>query len=81
MTFGGAVTLSRLIEELQTLAATPGFGYCRQVAAHLLVVANSPVRNMGSWAGNLMIKHGHREFPSDVFLLLTAARARLVVGE
>ena len=80
-TFGGAVTLSRLIEELQSLSAVPGFSHCRQMATHLLVVANTPVRNMGSWAGNLMIKHAHREFPSDVFLLLTAARARLLVGE
>ncbi|XP_043217578.1 indole-3-acetaldehyde oxidase-like isoform X1 [Amphibalanus amphitrite] len=80
-TFGGAVTLSRLIEELQLLAPTAGFAHCRQMASHLLLVANTPVRNMGSWAGNLMIKHAHREFPSDVFLLLTAARAKIVVAD
>ena len=79
--FGGAVTLTRLVEELRSLSASAGFRHCQQVAAHLLVVANTPVRNMASWAGNLMIKHAHREFPSDVFLLLTAARARLVIGE
>ena len=80
-TFGAAVTLSRLVEELQQLADSAGFGHCRQLAAHLLLVANTPVRNMASWAGNLMIKHAHREFPSDVFLLLTAARAQIAVGE
>ncbi|XP_037075287.1 LOW QUALITY PROTEIN: indole-3-acetaldehyde oxidase-like [Pollicipes pollicipes] len=81
VSFGSAVTLSRLIEELQSLSETAGFRHCGQMASHLLVVANTPVRNMGSWAGNLMIKYHHREFPSDVFLLLTTARAKLVVAD
>lgn len=34
---------------------------------------------MGTIAGNLMTKHSYREFPSDVFTLLTAIGARINV--
>ncbi|XP_037080516.1 xanthine dehydrogenase-like [Pollicipes pollicipes] len=51
------------------------------MARHLLLVANTPVRNAGTWAGNLMIKYHHREFPSDVFLLLAAAKAKLKIAD
>ena len=78
--FGAAVTLSELIKELDHLSRTPGFRHCAQMARHLRVVANTPVRNAATWAGNLMIKHKHRDFPSDVFLLLTAAKAKLKIG-
>ena len=78
--FGAAVSLSELIKELDHLSRTPGFRHCAQMARHLRVVANTPVRNAATWAGNLMIKYKHREFPSDVFLLLTAAKAKLKIG-
>ena len=80
VTLGAAVSLSRLVEELQLLAPTTGFRHFSDMASHLLVVANTPVRNAGSWAGNLMLKHAHNEFPSDVFLLLAAAGGRLQIG-
>ena len=79
--FGAAVTLSELIKELDHLSRSPGYRHCAQMAKHLRVVANTPVRNAATWAGNLMIKYKHREFPSDVFLLLTAAGAKLKIGE
>lgn len=33
----------------------------------------------GSWAGNLMLKHKHHEFPSDIFLTLLAVDAQLTL--
>lgn len=44
---------------------------------HLLKIASTQVRNVGTWAGNLMVFLGHQEFPSDAVLALTTARARL----
>ncbi|XP_043246690.1 abscisic-aldehyde oxidase-like [Amphibalanus amphitrite] len=79
--FGAAVTLSQFIKELDHLSGTPGYRHCAQMAKHLRVVANTPVRNAATWAGNLMIKYKHRDFPSDVFLLLTAAKAKLKIVE
>ncbi|KAF0303805.1 Indole-3-acetaldehyde oxidase [Amphibalanus amphitrite] len=78
--FGAAVTLSELISEFDELAKRTGYKHCAEMAKHLRVVANTPVRNAATWAGNLMIKHKYRDFPSDVFLLLTAAKAKLKIG-
>jgi hypothetical protein len=37
------------------------------------------VRNAGCWAGNLMLFHRHRAFPSDVNLVFAAAAASLTI--
>jgi xanthine dehydrogenase/oxidase len=42
-------------------------------------VANTNVRNIGSIGGNLMLKHDHPDFPSDIFLLLETVGASLYV--
>ena len=34
----------------------------------------------GSWAGNLMLKHVHQGFQSDIFLTLLAVEAELTIG-
>ena len=47
------------------------------MAAHLKKVANVSVRNVGTLAGNLMLKKGHNAFPSDVFNLLVAAGGKV----
>ena len=75
---GGAVTLSALIAALQAhAAASPAaFG---TMATHISHVAHAQVRNVGSWAGNLMLAAAHKGFPSDVALLLAAANASLEV--
>jgi xanthine dehydrogenase/oxidase len=33
---------------------------------------------MGTLAGNLMLKHAHNDFPSDVFVLLEAIGASVI---
>jgi len=45
------------------------------VAKHLKLIASYGIRNQGSLAGNLMMKHAHNDFPSDVFLSLETAGA------
>lgn len=37
-------------------------------------------KQTGSWAGNLMLKHAHQGFQSDIFLTLLAAKAELTIG-
>jgi xanthine dehydrogenase iron-sulfur cluster and FAD-binding subunit A len=46
-------------------------------ANHLSKIANTQVRNAGSWAGNLMVFLKYPTFPSDAVLALTTANARL----
>jgi xanthine dehydrogenase/oxidase len=36
------------------------------IANHIQHIANWQVRNVASWAGNLMMKHDHPDFPSDL---------------
>ena len=45
------------------------------VAHHLKKIASYGIRNQGSLGGNLMMKHDHPDFPSDVFLSLETAGA------
>ncbi|XP_037071031.1 probable aldehyde oxidase 4 [Pollicipes pollicipes] len=63
--FGAAVTLSELIEELKLLSKTAGYRHCAEMVKHLQLVANTPVRNAGTWAGNLMIKRSERDERSN----------------
>uniref|UniRef100_A0A182Q7D1 FAD-binding PCMH-type domain-containing protein n=1 Tax=Anopheles farauti TaxID=69004 RepID=A0A182Q7D1_9DIPT len=77
---GAGLTLTEFIALLeQTAEQHLNFTYCTQMAKHIRRVANLPVRNVGTIGGNLMIKHQHPEFPSDVFLLLEAVGATLTV--
>lgn len=75
---GGAVSLSNLIGLLQTnQGKSVTFEH---LASHLLKVANVPVRNVGTWAGNLMLTHDNDNFPSDVFTMMAAAGATLTIA-
>ncbi len=73
---GAGVSLSVLIEQL---ASNQSLTF-QHLAKHLRKIANVPVRNIGSWAGNLMLTHDHDNFPSDVFTTMAAAGATVTVG-
>lgn len=80
ITLGANVSLKRAIEVFEEAAGNPGFQHLKELAKHWGVVANVAVRNVGTIAGNLMMKHTHQEFPSDIFLTLLAADAQLAIG-
>ncbi|XP_065561755.1 uncharacterized protein LOC136028074 isoform X2 [Artemia franciscana] len=75
MIIGGSVPLSTFIKVLKDASDLDGFAYSSALADHLQKVANLAVRNTGSVAGNLMLKHRHPEFPSDLFVILEAVGA------
>ena len=68
---GANVTITDAINLLETTEDEVFVG----VAHHMKKIASYGIRNQGSLAGNLMMKHGHNEFPSDVFLSLETAGA------
>jgi xanthine dehydrogenase/oxidase len=76
---GSAIPLSALIELLETHKDSSPATFS-QLAGHLSKVANVPVRNVGSWAGNLMLTHDYNDFPSDVFVMMAAVGATLSIA-
>lgn len=79
LTVGSAIPLNMLIETLRNNSdRSPSTFYL--LADHLSKIANVPVRNVGSWAGNLMLTHDHDNFPSDVFVVMAAVGATLSIA-
>ncbi|XP_073232045.1 xanthine dehydrogenase/oxidase-like [Porites lutea] len=76
---GAGVSLNTFISVLNNIASTwEGFNV---MADHIRKVANVPVRNVGGIAGNLMLTHAHSGFPSDIFTILEAVEACLIIGD
>uniref|UniRef100_S4RAN8 FAD-binding PCMH-type domain-containing protein n=1 Tax=Petromyzon marinus TaxID=7757 RepID=S4RAN8_PETMA len=76
---GSSVSLNKLIGSLREHAdQSESFA---ATAEHLSKVANQSVRNAGGWAGNLMMKHAHRDFVSDVFVVLEAAGTKIRISD
>ncbi|KAJ2951524.1 hypothetical protein O0L34_g13676 [Tuta absoluta] len=73
-------TLTEAIEIFKHMSKQEYFKYLEKFVDHLKLVAHVPVRNLGTIAGNLMIKYQHNEFPSDVFLLFETVGAQLTIG-
>ncbi|GAB0094282.1 xanthine dehydrogenase [Sergentomyia squamirostris] len=76
---GANIPLAEFMKVLTEASAKQEFAYGVQMVKHIDLVANVPVRNVGSVAGNLMIKHQHNDFPSDIFLLLVAVGAKFTI--
>ena len=72
---GSAVPINDLVEQLNKAhEASPSTTVTYpEIARHCLLIANNQVRNVGTWAGNIMIYAKHPEFPSDLVTTLSAA--------
>ncbi|XP_001654510.2 xanthine dehydrogenase [Aedes aegypti] len=82
LTLGANTTLSELMTILQDAAnSNPEYLYCQELVKHVDLIANVPVRNTGTIAGNLSMKNQHNEFPSDLFLILEAVGAKITLAE
>ncbi|CAG9123156.1 unnamed protein product [Plutella xylostella] len=78
---GGGMALSDMMELFKKLSEeNEDFSYLKQFYDHMDLVAHIPVRNIGTIAGNLCLKHSHNEFQSDLFLLLETVRAMITVA-
>nr|XP_039264202.1 indole-3-acetaldehyde oxidase-like [Styela clava] len=77
LTLGANVSLNNLISIFeQNSSHSVTFNV---MAKHIKKIANVPVRNVGSWVGNLSMKRIHPEFPSDLFTLFEAYSVRLEI--
>ncbi|CAG0900815.1 unnamed protein product [Cyprideis torosa] len=80
ITIGALVTLTKMVSELKSIASTDKmFSYANDVANHIRFIANPPVRNSATWAGNMMMKKLHPDFPSDLYVILEAIGAKMQI--
>ncbi|XP_076232212.1 xanthine dehydrogenase/oxidase [Calliopsis andreniformis] len=81
LTIGSNISLTTAMEIFHKYSKDANFEYLQHLAQHIDLIAGYTVRNLGTLAGNLMIKHQYREFPSDLFLILETAGAQLHIAE
>ncbi|XP_075153163.1 uncharacterized protein LOC142226821 [Haematobia irritans] len=79
LTLGANLTLSETMEIFSKVSRQSGFEYCHELWQHFALIANVPVRNNGTLAGNISVKRAHPDFASDVFLLLETLNADIVI--
>ncbi|XP_055329954.1 uncharacterized protein LOC129582465 [Paramacrobiotus metropolitanus] len=77
---GAAVSLTDVINTFDAESKNEGFQYLAKLAGLLRRTAQPPVRNAGSWGGNLAMKHRHPDFQSETFIALAIADATIVLG-
>ena len=79
--FGAAGEQVDESDDLLTLFLLSGEGepIFSEISHHLSLIASVGIKNQGTLAGNLMMKHAHQYFPSDVFLTLTTIGAMLEI--
>ncbi|CAE8611980.1 unnamed protein product [Polarella glacialis] len=77
LTIGAASSLSVLIANLEALTAS--IPQLAAIVRHLRLVAHPQVRDVASWAGNVMLAKTHPDYPSDVCLLLALLKAKLTL--
>ncbi|XP_037293387.1 xanthine dehydrogenase 1 [Manduca sexta] len=76
---GAGTTLTNLLDVFEEISKEGDFWYLHTLREHVQKVAHISVRNLATLAGNLMIKYQHRDFPSDLFLLLECIGAQLSI--
>jgi len=81
LVLGGGITFTIALQTFQKYSYDIGFKYLSQLAQYVEMIANIPVRNIGTIAGNLMLKYQHKDFSSDLFLMLETIGAQVHVLE
>ncbi|CAK1583031.1 unnamed protein product [Parnassius mnemosyne] len=77
---GAGNSLTEMMRKFKVYARiNDDFQYLEQFNKHMELVANVPVRNIGTIGGNLAMKNAHHEFPSDIFLLLMTVQAMVTI--
>ncbi|CAG2214889.1 XDH [Mytilus edulis] len=78
---GGNLSITQLIEVFTRFKLASSYAYFTQLINMLQKVATRSVRSLGCWAGNLMLKHLHPEFQSDIYVSLEAANVGLMIAD
>ncbi|XP_034832567.1 uncharacterized protein [Maniola hyperantus] len=57
------------------------FRYLKEFVKHFDLIAQNPVRKLGSLAGNIMLKYRDPSYPSDVFVLFETIGATITIRD
>nr|XP_026487932.1 xanthine dehydrogenase 1-like [Vanessa tameamea] len=76
---GAGNTLTDVMSIFKTMCTHEYFDYLSILIDHIKLVAHIPVRNLGTIAGNLMLKNKHHEFASDIYLLFETVGAQVTI--
>ncbi|XP_046968166.1 xanthine dehydrogenase 1-like [Vanessa cardui] len=76
---GAGNTLTEVMNIFTAMSTHEDFEYLNILNDHLKLVAHIPVRNMGTVAGNLILKNQHHEFQSDIFLIFETVGAQVTI--
>ncbi|XP_050301532.1 xanthine dehydrogenase/oxidase-like [Anthonomus grandis grandis] len=77
---GANISLSKTMDIFNEAAKKyASFSYLMEAANHIDLIANVPVRNIGTLAGNLMLKHQNPRFQSDIFVILETIKATIII--
>ncbi|KAM7359329.1 uncharacterized protein ACRADG_006685 [Cochliomyia hominivorax] len=77
---GANLSLTETMDIFTEASKEIGFEYCEQLWNHFDLIANVPVRNTGTLAGNISTKKKYPEFPSDIFLTFETLDVQVVVN-
>ena len=71
---GAAVTVTDSMNHFKMMLENDeeGYHYLQVLLDNLVYVASPALKDVATWAGNIMIKYQHREFESDMFTMLEA---------
>ncbi|EDV43518.1 uncharacterized protein Dana_GF16483 [Drosophila ananassae] len=78
---GANLSLTQTMAIIRTTSKQPGFEYLEVLWNHIDLIANVPVRNSGTLAGNISIKKQHPEFPSDIFISFEALDVKILTAK
>ncbi|KAK6190255.1 hypothetical protein SNE40_002166 [Patella caerulea] len=82
LNLGANLTITNLLEYFRTKVAASNdrlTSFYSNIALHLEKIGTTSIRNLGTWAGNLMLKHKHPEFISDIYVIFEAMKTLLVI--
>ncbi|XP_047534257.1 xanthine dehydrogenase 1-like [Vanessa atalanta] len=81
LVLGAGLSLHETMAIFQRQMKNDDFSYLKQFHDHLELVANVPVKNIGTIGGNLAMKNSHPYFPSDVFVLFETVNATVTLED
>ena len=80
---GAGVTVTDSINHFKMILENDeeGYHYLQVLMDNLVYVASPALKDVATWAGNIMIKHQNHEFESDMFTMLESLGVKIKVAQ